>query len=547
MLVADRIKPMTKTRQQQLEGLARYLRSLASRLLQFSKTTLLPLAGFLWHSSLDFATLAITRDNLRRLRKGSLAWLMRLERLIESWLPDRFRHELPLKSIGLLAVLLLLTLTMSRDTSVEALQEAGELVVITRESPTTLYPTADGPAGPEYDYLKSFADYLGVELRLVFLQKNSEVLAAINNGEGHIAAAGMTLYQPLKEKGMVFGPGYQNVDIQVICRRNHGKHPSKIEDLGEVELVVVADSSNEARLFKLQQEYPDLSWESDESATVDDLLQLVWRKEIDCTVANSNQFYIKRRFYPELQVAFTIEENQPLAWTLAPEWQVLSGSIGEWLQAIETNGTLLILRDRHFDESEFDYVDMRSFVRRIQSRLPALIPLFERAAGEYDIPWTLLAAQAYQESHWNRRAKSPTGVRGIMMLTLTTAKEVGVKSRLDATQSIMGGASYLRRLEKRIPDSVTGDDRWWFALAAYNVGMGHLQDARRLADKLGLDPDSWLDMRGVLPLLAQKKYYKALKHGRARGREPVIYVNKIRNYRNILHAQLAQKQGIHAE
>jgi membrane-bound lytic murein transglycosylase F len=546
MLVAHRIKPMNKTGQQ-LEGLARFLRSLASRLLQFTKTTLSPLTGFLWHSSMDFATLVITRDNLRQLLKGLLASLMRLERLIESLLPERFRHELPLKSIGLLAVLLLLTLTMSRDTSIAALQEAGELVVITRESPTTLYLTADGPAGPEYDYLKSFADYLGVELRLVFLQKNSEVIAAINNGEGHIAAAGMTLYPPLEEQGMIFGPGYQNVDIQVICRRNNGKLPSKIEELADVELVVVADSSNEARLFNLQQDYPDLSWQADENATVDDLLQLVWRREIGCTVANSNQFNIKRRFYPELQAAFTIEEGQPLAWTLAPEWRVLSHSIEEWLQAIETNGTLLILRDRHFDENEFDYVDMRSFVRRIQSRLPALIPLFRKAAEQHDMPWTLLAAQAYQESHWNRRAKSPTGVRGIMMLTLTTAKEVGVKSRLDAAQSIMGGASYLRQLERRIPDSVSGEDRWWFALAAYNVGMGHLQDARELAAELDLDPDSWLDLRGVLPLLAQKKYYKDLSHGRARGREPVIYVNKIRNYQNILHAQLGQKQAIHAD
>jgi len=535
------------TKRQQLQGLARSLGSLASRLLQFSKTTLSPSAATLWHSSADLAALLLTRDNLRRLRCGLLASLMHIERRIESWLPERFRHELPLKTIGLLALVIMLSLTVSRDTSVEALREGGELVVITRESPTTLYQTADGPAGPEYDYLKSFADYLGVELRLVFLQKNSEVLEAISKGEGHIAAAGMTLYPPLEEQGMVFGPGYQNVDIQVICRRNHGKQPRKIEDLGAVELVVVANSSNEARLYKLQQEYPDLSWESDENATVDDLLQMVWRKQIGCTVANSAQFHIKRRFYPELQVAFTIEENQPLAWTLAPEWRALSGSIEEWLQAIETNGTLLILRDRYFDENEFDYVDMRSFVRRIQSRLPALIPLFRKAAEEHDMPWTLLAAQAYQESHWNRRAKSPTGVRGIMMLTLTTAKEVGVKSRLDAAQSIMGGANYLRQLEQSIPDSVSGEDRWWFALAAYNIGMGHLQDARELAASLDLDPDSWLDLRGVLPLLAQKKYYGKLKHGRARGREPVIYVNKIRNYQNILHAQLGQKLAIHAD
>jgi len=256
---------------------------------------------------------------------------------------------------------------------------------------------------------------------------------------------------------------------------------------------------------------------------------------------------IKRRFYPELQVAFTIDEKQSLAWPLSPQWKTLSSSIDEWLQAIERNGTLLILKDEHFDIEEFDYVDMRTYIRRIKSRLPALTPMFNRAAEKHAVPWTLLAAQAYQESHWNRRAKSPTGVRGIMMLTLPTAKEMGVKSRLNAGQSIMGGAKYLSRLEKRIPEGVEGQDRWWYALAAYNVGMGHLHDARTLARKLDLSPDRWLEIKGVLPLLSQKKYYKSLKYGYARGTEPVVYVGQVRKYQNILHAQMARQKGIHAD
>ena len=536
---------MAKTKQQQLQEFTSWLRLRGTQLWSIARERLLPAAGMIWHSSTDLAALLLTPENLGQAKKTAFGFAMRIERRLESLLPETMRHEVPIKTVGLLVLVLILSLSISRDSSIEALQQSGELVVITRESPTTLYQGPDGPTGPEYDYLKSYADFLGVELRLVFLKKNREILEALADGEGHIAAAGMTAYAPLEAEGIRFGPGYQDVDIQVVCRRNHGKRPRNIEQLAEVELVVVADSSHESRLFALQQEYPDLSWESDEEATVDELLQLVWRKQIDCTIANSSEVNIKRRFYPELEIAFTIEEAQALAWTLSPEWNVLSESIDEWLQAIESNGTLLILRDRHFNSAEFDYVDMRSFIRRIKSRLPALQPLFQQAAEKYDIPWTLLAAQAYQESHWNRRAKSPTGVRGIMMLTLTTAKEMGVTSRLDAAQSIMGGARYLRSLEKRIPDSVDGQDRWWFAMAAYNVGMGHLQDARGLAGELDLDPDSWLDMRGVLPLLAQKKYYKDLKYGRARGREPVAYVSKVRNYQNILHAQIARRLGAH--
>ena len=546
MLAGNKPQTMSQTEHPNAQRALVFLRLTWARFRAFAISRLLPLAITLWHSLADLLALLLTAENARHLGLAARQLPMRIERRLESLLPSAFRHEVPLKTTALAVLLILLGLLMSGDTTIQSLQESGELVVLTRESPTTLYQGPDGPSGPEYDYLKSFADYLGVELRLVFLERNSDVLAAIRNGEGHIAAAGMTSYAPLSETGVVFGPGYQDVDILVVCRRNHGKRPRNVEQLSEVELVVVADSSNEARLFDLQQDYPDLSWESDEEANVDDLLQLVWQKEIGCTIANSNELNVKRRFYPELQVAFTIEEAQPLAWTLAPEWRILSDSIEEWLQAIESNGTLLILRDEHFELPEFDYVDMRRFVRRIQSRLPALEPIFREAAEKYELSWTLLAAQAYQESHWNRRAKSPTGVRGIMMLTLPTAREMGVESRLDAKQSIMGGARYLHRLEKRIPESVTGQDRWWQALAAYNVGMGHLHDARMLARELGLDPDNWLELRGVLPLLSQKKYYQNLRYGRARGEEPVTYVNRIRNYQNILHAQLARRQGIHA-
>ena len=537
---------MAASNKNTLERIKGMLVLLVNQLAGFFKSTLVPLAGFCWHSMLDLIELLVTEENTGKLRRWIQLWLMRAERRLESLLPAAMKHDRPVKTISLLLLVLLLTILLSGDSSIEDLKKAGELVVISRESPTTLYQDSEGPAGPEYDYLSSFAKFLDVDLRVEIRDNEQDVLSAISKDEGHVAAAAMTFYPPLEDEGYVFGPGYQDVDIQVVCRRNHGKLPRNVDDLGEVELAVVADSSYESRLFELQADYPDLSWESEEKANVDDLLQLVWRKEIDCTIANSSEVNIKRRFYPELQVAFTIEEDQTLAWNLSPEWEVLSDAIGQWLTAIENDGTLLVLRDKHYDIEKFDYVDMRSFVRRMKSRLPRLTPLFEQAAEEYGIPWTLLAAQAYQESHWNRRAKSPTGVRGIMMLTLTTAKEMGVKSRLDARQSIMGGAKYLSRLEARVADSVTGEDRWWYALAAYNVGMGHLHDARNLSRDLDLNPDSWLDLKGVLPLLTQKKYYKDLKHGHARGTEAVTYVRQVRNYQNILRAQIARKQGAHA-
>jgi membrane-bound lytic murein transglycosylase F len=506
----------------------------------------IPALDFFWHSLVDLIDLVNSEQNRETFKSEVLAPVGRVLQKLETKLPTKLQSNRPLQWSLLLLVVLLL-FYFSGDSSIEDLRESGELVVISRESATTLYEENGTPTGPEFDYLSSFAEFIGVKLRFDIRENDQQVLEAIKQDEGHIAAAGMTYYPPLEEQGYLFGPGYQDVDIQVVCRRNSGKRPRKIEDMTEIELVVIADSNYEKRLFDIQKEYPDLSWDSIEDSTVDDLLELVWRKEIDCTIANSSEVNIKRRFYPELLVAFTLEEQQTLAWNISPEWGILSGSIEQWLTKIENDGSLLVLKDRHYNAAKFDYVDMRTYIRRMKSRLPRLVPLFQKAADKYGLPWTLLAAQAYQESHWNRRAKSPTGVRGIMMLTLTTAKEMGVKSRLDVEQSIMGGARYLTKLEKRISDDVQGDDRWWLALAAYNVGMGHVHDARKLAKELDLDQNNWLDLRGVLPLLSQKKYYKDLKYGRARGTEPVTYVRKIRNYQNIMLAQFARKAGAHGK
>jgi len=454
-------------------------------------------------------------------------------------------NKKPVIAVIVLLVLVWMIAQLNFGYSLDDLKQSGELVVISRESPTTWYEDSKGPAGPEYDYLESFAEFLGVDLYFDIRDNNQEVIDDVADGKGHIAAAGLIRHPALEKHGVVFGPEIQKVDQKVICRRNNGQLPRNLEELVDYELVVVAGSSYEASLMELQEEYDDLSWESVSDTNVDQLLEKVWRREIDCTVANSSALNIKRRTYPELQTAFVIEKDQSLAWMLSPEWTVLSDAIEDWLDYSERNGELLVLKDRHYIAEEFDYVDMRLFIRRIKSRLPKLKPIFEQAADKYELPWTLLAAQAYQESHWNRKAKSPTGVRGIMMLTQVTAKEMGVESRLDARQSIMGGAKYIKSMESRIPESVKGDDRWAYALTAYNIGMGHLLDARTLTRELGLDPDKWQDFKGVLPLLEQKKYYKNLKYGFSRGSEPVVYVQRIRSYENILRAQLAKSRGVH--
>ena len=416
-----------------------------------------------------------------------------------------------------------------------------ELVVVTRNAPTTWYQGRDGEQGPEVELARSFAAFIERPVRFEVADGVGDVLARIRANKGHIGAAGLTDTRRRREQGLLFGPSYSSVQQQVVCRRGKAL-PEKIEDLVGKSLEVIANSSYAERLRELKQQSPALVWSETTQLDTEQLLEKVWRKELDCTVADSNILSINRRYYPELLMAFPLSEEQPLAWVVAPEWSHLLDALESWLESIRESGELAVINEKYYGHIElFDYVDMRRFVDRIDERLKKYEKLFRKVAKEHAMDWRLLAAQAYQESHWNPKARSATGVRGMMMLTQPTAKQMGVKNRIDAEQSIRGGARYLLRMQKRLPEAVHEEDRLWFALAAYNVGFGHLQDAMALATRLGRDPHRWVELKEVLPLLSQKKYYRDLKYGYARGSEPVNYVQRIRDYRQVLNRHFKQR------
>ena len=447
-----------------------------------------------------------------------------------------------LKILIIALSLLLSACSDSSSSTINTIIQQGELIVLSRNAPTTWYEGRDGPAGPEHDLITKFAQQHKLKVRFKIHNSIDDIINAIQAGEGHIAAAGLTHTKGRRQEGFVFGPEYQTVQQQVVCRRNNGKLPASPVDLPGIKLSVIENSSYLETLSRLKDDYPELQWQTVTDLDTEQLLEQVAQKKIDCTLADSTIVSISRRYHPELVVAFSIGEPQAMSWILAPKWLHLNNALETWFEQIEDNGFLASVHERYYGHVEiFDYVDMRAFIRRINKRLPQYTNTFQEAGKQHAIPWTLLAAQAYQESHWRAHARSPTGVRGIMMLTLNTAKAVGVNSRLNATQSIYGGAKYLNKMMKRIPDSVKGENRLWYALASYNVGYGHLKDARKLAKKLDKNPDLWVDLKEVLPLLAQKQYYSDLQYGYARGTEPVLYVQRIRNYRQVLEQNIKQK------
>ncbi len=418
------------------------------------------------------------------------------------------------------------------------IRERGELHVLTRNAPTTWYEDRDGPAGPEYEMIEAFAAHLGVEVRYELAAGVGEILGRIAAGEADIGAAGISRTRE-RRNDVRFGPVYQEVEQQVVCRRG-GPGPQSAAELSGLNLRVPAGTTYERRLQRLAAANPELQWEAVEAQTTEQMLAAVWRREIDCTIADSNIVDLNRRYFPELNVMFTLGEADYFAWALPPAASGLHAELRRWFEGFERDGGLDAVMERYYGFVElFDYVDMRAFQRRIEQRLPQYQPIFEQAGERYGFDWTLLAAQAYQESHWDPHARSPTGVRGMMMLTQRTAAAMDVNNRLNAHESIMGGARYMQRLYRWLDDEIEEPDRTWITLAVYNIGMGHFRDAQALARSLGRDPHSWPDLRETLPLLAQPEYYRQTRYGYARGSEPVRYVQRIRDYQDVLVRQLS--------
>lgn len=414
----------------------------------------------------------------------------------------------------------------------QQVQERGYLTIGTLMNSSSYHLREDGPRGFEFELAQQMAAELNVELRIIDEVHIEHLFDHLAAGRVDFLAAGLDVTAKRRDS-MRFTPYYHLVDQRLIYKQGTRPRPRDWDEL-EGDLMVVAGSSHEEYLTELLRDYPQVSWRTTRLYDADELLEKVIQEDIAYTIADTNTLDVKRRAYPDLSVAFTVRSEVPLAWAFPQnDDDSLYATAIEYIGRQHDSGEIVKLVDRYWGHvKQFNYVDTQLFIQAVESTLPEYIELFQQYAGEQD--WRLLAAVSYQESLWDPWARSPTGVRGMMMLTLPTARSMGVRSRLDAEQSIRGGARYLERLHQRLPARITEPDRTWFALAAYNVGLGHLNDARDITRRQGGDPDYWVDVRQRLPLLRQKQYYQDTRFGFARGDEPVTYVGNIRRYYDTL-------------
>jgi len=471
---------------------------------------------------------------LKRFLSGGLAPLSRVRRV---------GKRLVFAAIGIL--FLLYFSSSARLTDLQQVKQSGVLKMLTVDGPTTYYEDGRGKNGFEYLLAKAFADSLGVELVVHSKPSLRTMLLSVGGPGGNFAAANITATKHRSE-WLRFSHSYMEVTQHLVYRRG-SKRPRSLSDL-DGDLLVVKESSHSEQLAFWAEQYPNLAWREDDNVEMSELLRMVHDREINYTVVDSLAYLVSRHIYPQVRRAIDISEPQPLAWAFPDHGDdTLLAAANQFLDEFIASGELQTLKnDLLAQANNFSVADSQRFGELVDKRLPTYEPLFREVAPQFGLDWQLLAAIAYQESHWNARARSPTGVRGLMMLTLNTAREMKIKNRLDPRQSLIGGATYLTKLKSRLPDHIAEPDRTLLALAAYNVGFGHLEDARILTQRNGQDPDLWQDVREHLPKLSNKQYYRALKYGYARGSEPVIYVDNIQYYQRYLelHQLSRQKEDI---
>ncbi|MCG8441674.1 MAG: membrane-bound lytic murein transglycosylase MltF [Caulobacterales bacterium] len=430
------------------------------------------------------------------------------------------------------------------DSVLAQARERGVLRVATVDGPTTYYQGPTGPTGFEHDLAGAYARDAGLKVEFIVRANTAAALKALDEGEADVAAAGLTAsYKRTRTRR--FSPPYQSVRERLVCGRGVDA-PLRPLELSQVEVVVEAGSNYAESLALLAARGAPVRWREAEPALHwEDIVALVSAGDVDCTVLHDHVLALHKRYTPNLVEGLELPDSRVLAWALAGGASYrsldLAGDLEAWFRRRETRELLDELREKYygFAPSQTGHADAAHFRRQVARTLPKYEELFRREGERAGVPWTLLAAISYQESHWNPRAKSPTGVRGMMMLTRPTAAELGVDNRLDPDQSVRGGARYLRRLFDRLPDTITEADRWWFAAAAYNLGLEHVRAARRLAEEHGFDPDRWADVREMLAYLEKPELYGALPEGSARGRAAQIYVRRVRDYADVLEKRFA--------
>jgi membrane-bound lytic murein transglycosylase F len=399
-------------------------------------------------------------------------------------------------------------------------------------------------SGFEYELLQQFAADSGFDLQIKLVSNEKELLRRLSQGKGDMAAARFSDSSPnLDSESVLKSQAYDEGRISLVCR--HGvfvqwSGSGNLDPETNKWKLLINPTSMEARwATDLKKQAPDVKVSTRLNASNQQLLKSLKDEKADCTVMDHLEAQYHLRVFQNLEIIKDISPTQNFFFLISSSRPELQSQFHKWMTRTAHKYLVSQAKARVKGKaSELSPREEQRFALDREQILPKYSLLLQKHAAEFGLPWQLMAAISYQESRWNPEAQSMTGVKGFMQLTNETAEHLGVEDREDPGQSIWGGVKYIKMLINRQPKSLSFKDRLALALATYNVGPAHMQDAQKLALKLGKNPYSWKDLQTVLPLLAEDDYLPELKYGPARGLEPVIYVKRVFSYLELMSVQI---------
>jgi len=439
-------------------------------------------------------------------------------------------------ALAALAAATLLASCSQGPSVLQQIRARGELRVVTLNLPTCYYLGAQGPEGLEYDLASQFAAELGVRLKIYAVPSDAAIREELAAGRADIAAAQITATPTWSKVGEAAAP-YADVPQLVVYRRDEPR-PRDTLQLETAKLAVRAGSPQERLLARMKAIFaPHLTWMETAPSTADPL-EDVDSGQARYAIVDARTYSYAHHLYPDIKVGFTLPQKRPIQWIARRGGADLVQAVNRFFQTMASSGELpRLLRKDSGSASSLHYLTLRLFQVSLTQRLPRYRAWFQQAATQYGLDWRLLAAIGFQESHWDPQASSPNGAVGVMMLTAQTAQAMGTRNRESASESIFGGARYLAEVRHMVPKHIPEPDRTWFTVAAYNVGFGHVEDARIIAQELGKNPDSWAAVSEELPKLAEPRWFMHAKCGYAQGWQPVQYVEHVRQFMQLLEWQ----------
>jgi membrane-bound lytic murein transglycosylase F len=418
----------------------------------------------------------------------------------------------------------------------ETVLKTGRITLLAPVGPTTYFSYRGDPGGFEYELAEAFAEYLGVTLAVETVGGWPEMRRALSEIPGAFAAPGRPLPGE-KTDGFLPAAPYLTLRHHVVLGPGTDEPVETASELDGWTVHLPPHSGAGPALAALRSKgvavksalHPDLPGE--------ELIRRVAAGDLPAAVVPGHVALLNRRYYPETRIAAPVGPPRDLRWLVREGGEGLVARIDEFFRAARKTGTFQKIYDRHFGAPPPRELAVETFLERMAGRAKRFLPEIQSAAAEHGFDWRLVAAQVYQESLFDPEARSPAGALGLMQLMPRTARSLGVGNPRNPAENIRGGVRHLRELYEFFDNAATEEDRIRIALAAYNVGQGHLLDARNLARRKGRDPEKWASLAETLPLLRDERYYRDALYGYCRGTEPVAYVHRVTAYADVLRRE----------